>query len=425
MTLPNRHDRDFRIGFAAMLGALAMLGPFAVDTYLPAFGGMQKALSASPIEMQQTLSAYLLSFGCMFLFLGAISDSLGRKPVIVVSLVLFVFSSVGAALAESVQALILWRVLQGMTTGAGIVVGRAMIRDLYNEEDAQRLMSMVTLFFSLAPVVAPIVGGLLFEAFGWQSIFWFLAAVGVVLVVAGARRLPETLAEEHRHPFHPGALLQGYRVFRASAEMDVPVETLPALRNGYLTFGSFNNFIKISTDVLSLWVELLQQVPDARLVMIVQARESIEYVQDFFAQRGIAPQRVQVHWKLRFDKFLALHNEVDIALDTWPFGGLTTTLHGMWMGVPILTLAGERMLSRSGLSLLAPLELDRDFVAYSRAEYVQKAQQWSRQIPQLAELRAGLRQRLQQSILMDEPGFARDFESRMRACWSEWCAKQK
>ena len=91
----------------------------------------------------------------------------------------------------------------------------------------------------------------------------------------------------------------------------------------------------------------------------------------------------------------------------------------------MLTLAGERMLSRSGLSLLAPLGLDRDFVAYSRAEYVQKAQQWSRQIPQLAELRAGLRQRLQQSILMDEPGFARDFESRMRACWSEWCAKQK
>ena len=218
MTLPNRHDRDFRIGFAAMLGALAMLGPFAVDTYLPAFGGMQKALGASPIEMQQTLSAYLLSFGCMFLFLGAISDSLGRKPVIVVSLVLFVFSSVGAALAESVQALILWRVLQGMTTGAGIVVGRAMIRDLYNEEDAQRLMSMVTLFFSLAPVVAPIVGGLLFEAFGWQSIFWFLAAVGVVLVVAGARRLPETIAEEHRHPFHPGALLQGYREVGANRQ---------------------------------------------------------------------------------------------------------------------------------------------------------------------------------------------------------------
>lgn len=218
MNHPDRHERSFRIAFAALLGSLAMLGPFAVDTYLPAFGGMQKALGATPLEMQQTLSAYLLSFGIMFLFLGALSDSLGRKPVIVVSLILFVFSSVGAALADSVQALILWRVLQGMTTGAGVVVGRAMIRDLYNEEDAQRLMSMVTLFFGLAPVVAPIVGGLLFEAFGWQSIFWFLASVGAILVVAGARRLPETLPEQNRHPFHPAALLQGYREVGANRQ---------------------------------------------------------------------------------------------------------------------------------------------------------------------------------------------------------------
>jgi len=211
MSLANRHDRGFRIAFAAMLGALAMLGPFSVDTYLPAFAGMQAALHATPVEMQQTLSAYLLSFGFMFLFHGAISDSFGRKPVIVFSLAVFVFSSVGAALAESVQALILWRVLQGTSTGAGFVVGRAMIRDLYDEEDAQRLMSMVTLFFALAPVVAPIIGGLLFEAFGWQSIFWFLAGVGAVLVVAGARLLRETLPEENRHPFHPAALVAGYR----------------------------------------------------------------------------------------------------------------------------------------------------------------------------------------------------------------------
>jgi MFS transporter, DHA1 family, multidrug resistance protein len=216
MTAPDRQARSFRIAFAAMLGALATLGPFAVDTYLPAFGGMQKALGATPIEMQQTLSAYLLAFGVMFLFHGALSDSFGRKPVIVVSLAVFVVASAGAALAGSVHALILWRVLQGMSTGAGIVVGRAMIRDLYQEEDAQRLMSMVTLFFGLAPVIAPVIGGLLFEAFGWQSIFWFLAAVGVVLVVAGAKLIRETLPEEHRHSFHPAALIRGYREVGAS-----------------------------------------------------------------------------------------------------------------------------------------------------------------------------------------------------------------
>lgn len=216
MTAPDRHSRSFRIAFAAMLGALATLGPFAVDTYLPAFGGMQKALGATPLEMQQTLSAYLLTFGLMFLFHGALSDSFGRKPVIVVALAVFVVASIGAALATSVHALVGWRMLQGISTGAGIVVGRAMIRDLYQEEDAQRLMSMVTVFFSLAPVIAPVIGGVLFEAFGWRSIFWFLAAVGLVLVVAGSRLLRETLAPEHRHAFHPRALMHGYREVGAS-----------------------------------------------------------------------------------------------------------------------------------------------------------------------------------------------------------------
>ncbi len=216
MSAPDRKALSFRIAFAALLGALATLGPFAIDTYLPAFGGMQAALGATPLEMQQTLSAYLLAFGVMFLFHGALSDSLGRKPVIVVSLVVFTVASLGAALATNVHTLILWRAVQGVSTGAGIVVGRAMIRDLYEEEDAQRLMSMVTLFFGLAPVVAPIVGGLLFEAFGWQSIFWFLAAVGLVLVVAGARLLRETLPDSLRQPFHPAALLQGYREVGAS-----------------------------------------------------------------------------------------------------------------------------------------------------------------------------------------------------------------
>ncbi len=216
MTHPERHSRAFRIAFAALLGALATLGPFAVDTYLPAFGGMQKALGATPLEMQQTLSAYLLAFGVMFLFHGALSDSFGRKPVIVISLAVFTFASVGAALSDNVHTLILWRMLQGISTGAGVVVGRAMIRDLYQEEDAQRLMSMVTLFFALAPAIAPIVGGLLFDAFGWRSIFWFLAAVGLVLVVTGAKFLLETLPAERRHSFHPRALMHGYREVGAS-----------------------------------------------------------------------------------------------------------------------------------------------------------------------------------------------------------------
>jgi DHA1 family bicyclomycin/chloramphenicol resistance-like MFS transporter len=130
--------------------------------------------------------------------------------VILAALVVYTIASIGAALSGSIHALVLWRVVQGLSVGAGMVVGRAMIRDLYGPEDTQRLMSMVTLFFGLAPAIAPIIGGWLFESLGWRSIFWFLAGVGLVLIVAGWIRLPETLAESRRQPFHPVALVKGY-----------------------------------------------------------------------------------------------------------------------------------------------------------------------------------------------------------------------
>jgi DHA1 family bicyclomycin/chloramphenicol resistance-like MFS transporter len=210
--MPHAHHatRRFRWGFAAMLAALATLGPFSIDAYLPAFAGIQASLAATPLEIQQTLSGYLFAFGLMFLFHGALSDSFGRRPVILAALVVYTLASIGAALAGSVQGLIFWRVVQGLSVGAGMVVGRAMIRDLFGPEDAQRLMSLVTLFFGLAPAVAPVIGGWLFVGLGWRSIFWFLAAVGLALVATGARFLPETLPRSARQSFHPMALLKGY-----------------------------------------------------------------------------------------------------------------------------------------------------------------------------------------------------------------------
>jgi MFS transporter, DHA1 family, multidrug resistance protein len=203
-------SRRFRWGFAALLASLATLGPFSIDAYLPAFAGIQASLGATPLEIQQTLSGYLFAFGVMFLFHGALSDSFGRKPVIMVALVVYTLASVGAALAASASGLIGWRVLQGLSVGAGMVVGRAMIRDLFGPDDAQRLMSLVTLFFGLAPAIAPVIGGWLFVGFGWRAIFWFLALVGAVLVSVGWRFLPETLAPDKRQSFHPVMLLKGY-----------------------------------------------------------------------------------------------------------------------------------------------------------------------------------------------------------------------
>lgn len=203
--------RRFRWSFAALLAALATLGPFSVDAYLPAFAGIQASLGATPLEIQQTLSAYLFAFGLMFLFHGALSDSFGRRPVILVALIVYTIASTGAALTGSVSGLIVWRIVQGLSVGAGMVVGRAMIRDLFGPEDSQRLMSLVMLFFGLAPAIAPIIGGWLFVGLGWRSVFWFLAGVGLLLVAVSTRFLPETLAERARQSFHPVALLKGYR----------------------------------------------------------------------------------------------------------------------------------------------------------------------------------------------------------------------
>jgi len=210
MSETHHASRRFRWSFAALLAGFATLGPFSIDAYLPAFAGIQASLAATPLEIQQTLSAYLFAFGLMFLFHGALSDSFGRRPVILVALAIYAIASVGAALAASVHALIGWRIVQGLSVGAGMVVGSAMIRDLFGPEDAQRLMSLVTLFFGLAPAVAPVIGGWLFVGLGWRAIFWFLAAVGALLVAVGWRFLPETLPMTSRQPFHPVALLKGY-----------------------------------------------------------------------------------------------------------------------------------------------------------------------------------------------------------------------
>jgi DHA1 family bicyclomycin/chloramphenicol resistance-like MFS transporter len=195
---------------ALMLACLGMLGPFSIDTYLPAFSGIAETIGATPVQMQQTLSSYLLGFALMNLFHGALSDSLGRKPVILFGVALFTVASVGCALSNSIGALVAFRALQGMSAGAGMVVSRAIIRDMFPPADAQRVMSQVTIYFGIAPAVAPLVGGFLFAHYNWHSIFWLLVVLGAMLWLACWRLLPETLQPESRQSFHPAHLLSGY-----------------------------------------------------------------------------------------------------------------------------------------------------------------------------------------------------------------------
>jgi DHA1 family bicyclomycin/chloramphenicol resistance-like MFS transporter len=195
---------------AALLAALATLGPFAIDTYLPAFDSISKSLGATPFQMQQTLSAYLLGFSVMMLLHGALSDSFGRRPVILGGMTVFALASLICAFADHVGVLIAGRALQGMSCGAGIVVGRAIVRDLFIEVQAQRLMSQITLFFGIAPAIAPIIGGWLLVLIGWRSIFWFMMTVALLLCALAWITLPETLPSERRQSFAPAPLAHGY-----------------------------------------------------------------------------------------------------------------------------------------------------------------------------------------------------------------------
>ena len=216
---PDAHKlwRAPRAAFAFLLACLGMLGPFSIDTYLPAFAGIAASIGATPAQMQQTLSAYLFGFAIANLFHGALSDSFGRRPVVLWGLLLFTIASAGCALSQNIASLVFWRAVQGVSAGAGIVVSRAVIRDMFEPADAQRVMSQVTIYFGVAPAIAPMVGGFLFVHADWHSIFWFLTAVGVALWVANFRLLPETLHITQRQPFNVRHLMRGYWQLGSSA----------------------------------------------------------------------------------------------------------------------------------------------------------------------------------------------------------------
>ena len=201
---------------AALLAALAMLGPFSIDAYLPAFPNIQADLGASAIEVQQTLSAYMLAFAAMVLWHGALSDAFGRRNIILCALVVFALATFGCAASHSVHHLWVFRILQGVSAGAGTVVGRAIIRDLYADAAAVRLLSLVTMIFSIAPAIAPVLGGWIVKYADWRTIFLALLAYTIVLFIACYRYLPETLPPAQRQPFNPGYLATNYgAIFRS------------------------------------------------------------------------------------------------------------------------------------------------------------------------------------------------------------------
>jgi MFS transporter, DHA1 family, multidrug resistance protein len=195
----------------ALLAALSAVGPLTTDMYLPSLPDIAQQLAASTAQVQLTISAYLIGFAVGQIVYGPVSDRHGRKPVLIAALMLYTVASLACALSVSVDMLIVARFLQGVGGSGGIVLARAVVRDLYAGARAGREMSLIGSVMALAPVLAPIAGGVLQTTFGWHSIFVTLVVAGVLGAVIVWLLLPETLRERAEEPLSPATILKSYR----------------------------------------------------------------------------------------------------------------------------------------------------------------------------------------------------------------------
>jgi DHA1 family bicyclomycin/chloramphenicol resistance-like MFS transporter len=186
-----------------IVALLTMIGPFTINTYLPSFPDIETEFNVTRILLSQSLAFYLLAFALCTLAWGPLSDRLGRRFVIITSLLLYLLASLGCAISSDFNHFLLARLLQGAAAGGGLAAGRAMLRDAHPPQDAQRALSRVMMLFAIAPAVAPIIGGWLHDAFGWRSVFYFLAVYSGTILLLNLLWIPETLDVTLRQSFHP------------------------------------------------------------------------------------------------------------------------------------------------------------------------------------------------------------------------------
>jgi predicted O-linked N-acetylglucosamine transferase (SPINDLY family) len=255
----------------------------------------------------------------------------------------------------------------------------------------------------------------------------YLATTGVSTidyVIADAWTFPES--EQINFTEKVWRLPESYLCFTPPSG-NVEVGPLPAISNGYFTFGSFNNLSKMNDAVVALWSRVLFAVPGSRLYLKSPQLKEISVQQSVlqrFADHGISVERLILEGSVPRAEYLKPFRRVDIALDTFPYPGITTSVETLWMGVPVLTLSGKSFLSRQGVGLLMNAGLP-DWIAEDADEYVARAVLHAGDLQKLAMLRSGLRQRILASPIFDAPRFAQHFETALRGMWQKWCDQQQ
>jgi len=202
------------------------------------------------------------------------------------------------------------------------------------------------------------------------------------------------------------------------------ISDLPCKKLGYVTFGSFNTFRKINDEVIHTWARILLDTPGGRLrVYGAPGGRAVDRVYDLFESHGVDPSRVDLFASVDYQRYLLAYGDVDISLDPFPYNGGATTCESLWMGVPVITLAGSGGFSRSGASIAGAVGL-HDLIATTTSEYVEFAVRLARDIDGLASLRGSLRKRLLSSPLANVQQFTRDLENAYHGMWQHWLEKQ-
>jgi predicted O-linked N-acetylglucosamine transferase (SPINDLY family) len=217
-------------------------------------------------------------------------------------------------------------------------------------------------------------------------------------------------------------LPETYWCYRPPSETP-PVNALPAFETGHVSFGSLNNFCKVSPAALAVWSRLLQAVPGSRLLLHAHAGRHRDRVRRLLAEQGISAERLAFVGLLPTAEYFGVYQRIDVALDPFPYGGGTTICDALWMGVPVVSLAGQMAVGRGGVSILSNVGLP-ELVAQDSEQYVRIAVELAQDLPRLSQLRTSLRDRMQKSPLMDAPRFARNVEAAYREMWQRWCTKQ-
>jgi protein O-GlcNAc transferase len=200
------------------------------------------------------------------------------------------------------------------------------------------------------------------------------------------------------------------------------VQPLPASRNPWVTFGSFNSFWKVSAGALEVWAKILAQVPQSRMVMLAPEGKCRQRVRENFARFGVNQDRIEFVNRTGLPEYLSWYGGIDIALDPFPYAGGTTTCDALWMGVPVVTLAQKTAIGRGGVTIMKNVGLP-EMVAESEEEYVRKAVELARDHQRLGAMRTGLRDKMRSSPLMDSGRFAAEMEGIYRDVWKKWCAR--